>query len=250
MIDSAAYVDLTNGERESLFFFLLNAYLLSRIETDNESDGDEEVNVYVAGLLYSLADGRFYTESGDRLATSSLDVCQKAEESGSDRGKADVFRTNADYRLLAFGLFSGWGEHTSRCRRALTDEESYLDEAQQFYGWAASFCGRMPRRYGGLALTLEKLAAGFETYRDVLSHMGANYLDLLPRLSPGQAFHMEREANEAARPQIEEHALDCMLDAYNRWRKQPGAATRSDFLDASAPYCQLKPAFEPASLLN
>ena len=112
-MDTAHYVDLDNGEREPLFFFLLNAYLQSRIETDNESDGDEEVNVYVAGLLHSLVDGRFYCDNVDRLATSPVEVCQKAEESGSNRGKANVYRSNADHRFLAYGLFSGWAEH--RC---------------------------------------------------------------------------------------------------------------------------------------
>ena len=95
-MDSTAYLDLRNGEREPLFFFMLNAYLQSRIETDHESDGDEEVNVYLAGLLHSLVDGRFYADNVDRLATSALDVCQKAEESGTDRGKTNVYRTNAD----------------------------------------------------------------------------------------------------------------------------------------------------------
>jgi hypothetical protein len=249
-MDTAHYVDLDNGEREPLFFFLLNAYLQSRIETDNESDGDEEVNVYVAGLLHSLVDGRFYCDNVDRLATSPVEVCQKAEESGSNRGKANVYRSNADHRFLAYGLFSGWAEHRSRYRCAMTSDESYMEEAQQFYSWAAVFCARLPERYRGLTATLEKLADGFDTYRHVLAHMGANHLDLLQRLSPGEAYHLERRAHEAALPKIEEHALDRMLDAYNRWRAQPSESTRAEFLQESGPYCQLRPDFTPEQLMN
>lgn len=58
-MDSPTYVDLNNGEQENMFFFLLNAYLTSRIETDCESDGDEEVNVYMAGLLHGVVDRKF-----------------------------------------------------------------------------------------------------------------------------------------------------------------------------------------------
>lgn len=250
MVESSAYVDLGSGEREPLFFFLLNAYLQSRIETDNESDGDEEVNVYVAGLLHSLVDGRFYTDNAERLATSPLDVCQKAAASGTDRGKADVYRTNADHRLMAFGLFSGWGEHTSRYRRTMTPEESYMDEAQQFYGWAAMFCARLPHRYRGLALTLGKLAERFDTHRRVLAHMGAHHLDLLRRLTPGEVYHLEKAAHEAALPQIEEHALDRLLDAYNRWKADPSAKTREGLLRESRPYGQLHPAFDANRLMN
>ncbi|MEE3261245.1 MAG: hypothetical protein VX290_00265 [Candidatus Latescibacterota bacterium] len=111
-MDSPTYVDLNNGEQENMFFFLLNAYLTSRIETDCESDGDEEVNVYMAGLLHGVVDGKFYTETTDHLAND------------------------------------------------------------------------------------------FETYHGVLDHMARHHLDLLPRLSRGQAFYLEHGAHEAALPAI------------------------------------------------
>lgn len=249
-MDSTAYLDLRSGEREPLFFFMLNAYLQSRIETDHESDGDEEVNVYLAGLLHSLVDGRFFAANVDRLASSALDVCQKAEESGTDRGKTNVYRTNADHRLMAFGLFSGFGEHVSRYRRATTPAEAYIDEARQFYSWAAVFCSRMPPRYRGLAMTLEKLADDFGAYHEVLRHMATHHMGLMERLSPGQTWHLEHEAHEAALPQIEVHALDRMLDAYNRWRLDPNQKTRKQFLEASSPYSELKSDFDPKALMN
>ena len=249
-MDSTAYLDLRNGEREPLFFFMLNAYLQSRIETDHESDGDEEVNVYLAGLLHSLVDGRFYADNVDRLATSALDVCQKAEESGTDRGKTNVYRTNADHRLMAFGLFSGFGDHVSLYRRRTTPDEAYIDEARQFYSWAGAFCSRLPPRYRGLATTLEKLADGFGAYHEVLGHMAAHHMDLMERLSPGQTWHLEHEAHEAALPQIEAHALDHMLDTYNRWRVEPNETTRKQFLEASTPYTELKSGFDPKDLMN
>ena len=249
-MDSATYLDLHHGEQETLFFFLLNAYLQSRIDTDNETDGDEEVNVYLAGLLHDIVDGRFYSDNVERLATSSLDVCQLADACGTPRGKTQVYRTNADHRLLAFGLFAGWGEQTSLYRRTQTPDAAHAEAAQQFYAWAALFCARLPERYRGLATTLEKLADGFETYHAVLIHMAGHHLGLMERLSPGQTWHLEREAHRAALPQIEEHALDRMLDAYNRWRLDPKADTRQRFLEESAPYCQLRPEVDPGELLN
>ncbi|MEK7189089.1 MAG: hypothetical protein AAB671_01105 [Patescibacteria group bacterium] len=252
MDNQVRYFDLGCGERETLFFFLLNAYLQSRIETSHESDGDEEVNMYIAGLLYSLVHGEFYAENAGRLAVSPADVCEKAEQSGTACGKAAIYRANADHRFVAFGLFAGFGDHVSRYRRAVTDDpsEANLEHAQQFYVWAACHCARLPARYRGLSLTLDKLAAGFETYRRVLRHMAANYMDLISRLSPGEVWHMERTAHAAALPAIKEEALNRMLDAYNRWRAQPGEATRQAFMEASEPYCQLKPGFDPHSLLG
>ena len=126
----------------------------------------------------------------------TLNVCQKAEESGTDRGKTNVYRTNADHRLMAFGLFSGFGDHVSLYRRGTTPDEAYIDEARQFYSWAGAFCSRLPPRYRGLATTLEKLADGFGVYHEVLGHMAAHHMDLMERLSPGQTWHLEHEATK------------------------------------------------------
>ena len=180
----------------------------------------------------------------------TLNVCQKAEESGTDRGKTNVYRTNADHRLMAFGLFSGFGDHVSLYRRGTTPDEAYIDEARQFYSWAGAFCSRLPPRYRGLATTLEKLADGFGAYHEVLGHMAAHHMDLMERLSPGQTWHLEHEAHEAALPQIEAHALDHMLDAYNRWRVEPNKTTRKQFLEASTPCTELKSGFDPKDLMN
>ena len=249
-MDSSTYIDLNSGEQETVFFFLLNAYLLSRIETGCESDGDEEVNVYMAGLLHGVVDGRFYTQATDHLAVSCTDVQRKAEDGGSDRSRTDVYRANADHRMIAFGLFDGWGERSSRLRSATSTSEGYLEEAQKFYGWASAYCRRMPQRYGMLAQTLDRLAQDFKTYHGVLDHMSRHHLDLLPRLTRGQTFHLEHEAHESALPAIEEHALDRMLDAYNAWRSEPNSDTRDEFLRQSSTYSQLRPAFTGDNLLN
>ncbi len=127
--------------------------------------------------------------------------------------------------------------------------EARLEQAEQFYAWAAWLCGRMPARYHGLATTLDKLSAGFETYRRVLAHMSSNHIGLLTRLSTGEMFHLERATHQAALPAIAEQALDRMLDAYNRWRGEPTAANRQRFMNASGPYSQLNPGFDPATLV-
>ena len=241
------YTDLDSGQRETVFFFMLNAYLNARIDTENESDGDEEVNMYMAHLLESLVDGSFYVNHADELAPTSLDVFSKVEDSDSARRKVDVYRTNADHRLVAFGLFDGWGGHRSLYRRSCTPNESYLEEAQRYYGWAALFCTRLPH-CSGLGGTLEKIAVHFNTYLDVFNYMGTHYLHLLHRLTPGEVYHLERKAHEAALPRIEEQALDRMLDAYNDWKADPSAANRECLQVECGRYQTLRPEFRPEAL--
>ena len=245
-MQQATYLNIDTGESETVFFFMLNAYLLSRIDTEHESTDDEEVNVYVAGLLQSLVDGSFHADRGGWLATTPTDVFGKVEEGDTDRHRLAVYRSNADYRLIAFGLFSGFEEQ--RATRTLPTGEAQLEEAQQYYGWAALFCARMPSRYRGLGATLEKLAENFDTYLHALSYMGANYMNFIERFTAGEMYHLERQTNEAAAPNIREQVLDRMLDAYNLWRADPTRRNREMLTEASTQYAQLEPDFDPAAI--
>ena len=222
------YTDLQSKERETLFFFMFNAFLQARIDTGNESDADEEVNLYMAHLMHSVVDGRFYGRCAESLASSPVDVHQKVSQDETPRHKMRVYRTNADHRLVAFGLFDGDGSHRSFYRQSCAPGDP-LGEAQQYYSWAALFGKRLPAKYGGLALALEKLAERFDTYREVIGHMRAEYFGLIHRLSAGETFHLERDAHRAAIPTLQEQALEAVLEAYARWQAEPTAQNRRAF---------------------
>lgn len=245
-MQNTTYIDLKTREQETIFFFMLNAFLCSRLETDNESDDDEEVNIYMAQLLLSLVDGSFYSEHAEVLASTPTDVYFKVEEGHTPRHKLQVYRANADHRLVSFGVFGGFGEYQSRHRKAFAAPDAYLEEAQQYYGWAALFCTRLSARYRGLALALEKIAARFGTYCDILGHLSAHHLNLMRQLTPGELFHLEREVNQAALPHIQEEALNHLLDAYNQWQALGTPDSRRHFQEECARYQQVNPAFDPS----
>ena len=247
-MQTAMYLDLASKEREQMFFFLLNAFLCSRLDTENETEEDENVNVYIPQLLYSLFDGSFFGHRSQMLATTPSDVYAKVEEEDTDRHKLRVYRANADYRLVAFGIFAGFGERRSRASRQLTSESSHLEEAQQYYGWAALYGNRLPKKYRGLSQTLATIAAQFAHYLEVLRHLSSRYFNLCRRLSPGELFHLEHEAHQQALPYIEDEALNQMLDAYNQWRQEPNEGNRSQLQLASSTYREFNPKFDPKSM--
>jgi hypothetical protein len=178
------------------------------------------------------------------LACTPMDVHNKVEEENSDRHKLQVYRANADHRLVAFGIFAGFGGHQSLYRRTLTSEDTYLEEAQQYYGWAALFGKRLPRNYRGLSQALAKIAVHFVEYCKILRHMSSRYFNLRGQLTPGQLFHLERQAHQDALPYIEEEALDHLLDSYNQWRAQPNADNRKRFQEACGRYKQFHADFD------
>jgi hypothetical protein len=233
------YIDVDNQERETLFFFMFNAFLQARIDTDNESDADEDVNLYMAHLLHSVVDGRFYGRGAESLASSPVDLYEKVNLEETPRHKMRVYRTNADHRLIAFGLFDGDGDRRSFYRQACTNPDP-LGEAQQYYSWAALFGKRLPSQYGGLAQALEKLSERFDTYREVIGHMRAEYFGLIHRLSDGEVFHLEREAHEAAMPVLRDQALEVVLEIYAQWQAEPTAENRKRFQRICAEFETLK----------
>ena len=74
-MESVKYTIISGDETEPLSFFYLNSWLQSRIDTGNESDGDEDVNMYVAGVLVRDATGNYITASpGTALRKRAMDV--------------------------------------------------------------------------------------------------------------------------------------------------------------------------------
>lgn len=242
------YLDISNREREKIFFFMFNSFLCARIDTENETEDDEDVNMYMAQLLQSVVDGHFYLERATVLANSPVDVYEKVEENAGNRHKLEVYRSNADHRLISYGVFSGFGERQSLYRQSATPPEAHLEHAHEYYGCAAAFSARLPNRYKGLTEVLEKIAERFDTYRAVLEHMRARYFNFLPRLTPGQLFHLEREIHDRALPQIREDVLDQMLDAYNQWRTRPDAESRQALEATCERYRQWAPDFDPKNI--
>ena len=76
---NADYLDISTQEREKIFFFMFNSFLYARIDTENETEDDEDVNMYMAQLLQSAVDGRFYVDHAEVLAGDSVDVYEKGE---------------------------------------------------------------------------------------------------------------------------------------------------------------------------
>lgn len=239
------FMDLKTGKQRTMLFFMIDSFLRSRIDINKETDGDEEVNVYMAHLLFSMVDGRLFSEQAGKLAITPADVFLKAEQEDFPSRKFQVYRANADHRLVFYCIFCGTGEHQSLYREQFTLPESYIEEAQTYYGRAALAARRLPARYQGLALAINKIAANFDTYRAILTHMSGNYLNLHCQITPGQLFHLQCEANKVTSPEIKKIALDYMLDAYNAWQVNPTPESEAKYRQACEQYRQTNPAFNP-----
>ena len=113
---SFPYQVLGTNEREESLFFILDSLLRSRIETGEETIDDEDVNIYLAGLLHSFLDQSFYRTYGDTITRYDSQIYDLAEVPGDPGVRFRVYKGNADFALMAAGVFEKKGQTLLRDR--------------------------------------------------------------------------------------------------------------------------------------
>jgi hypothetical protein len=212
---SYPYQVLGTKEREESSFFMLDSILRSRIETGEETIDDEDVNIYLAGLLHSFLDRSFFKTYGDTISRYDSQIYDLAEVPGDPGVRFRVYKGNADYSLMAAAVFEE--EQGAECE---------TERGKRFYGIASACHARICRKKTGVATVLEKLSERFETYRNILSYMRGEYLKLLRRFTKGEMFHLEREVHAGALTGFVPAGRNHFLDAYSDWMKTGSEAAR------------------------
>ena len=100
--------------------------------------------------MHSLVEGTFYTQNAEVLADAPYDVFSQVEASESDRHK---------------GFY----------RKNTTPQECYLEQVEQYYGWAACFPNDC-RATGDWRARCTSCVRDFETYQSVHSQYGYDLL--------------------------------------------------------------------------
>jgi hypothetical protein len=227
MMKSYPYQIVGTREREESLFFMLDALLRSRIETGEETFDDEDVNVYLAGLLHAFLDKSFFLKNRGCLSRYTTDVFAWAEESGDLRTKYRVYKGNADYTLVGMGIFEEPFCRTATWQAAELEAKSAVARGKLYYRFASNCNVRLARKKTGLSEVLEKLSERFETYLKILGHMRAGYLNLLRRLSRGEMFHLQRKVQEGATTRVSHEGRDHFLDAYADWLRSGSKEDRN-----------------------
>ena len=213
---SYPYQIVGNGEREESLFFMLDVLLRSRIETGEETTDDEDVNIYLANLLHDFVGSHFEDANGDFVSRYEMDVFAKIEQHSSSGMHYHIYRSNADYALMATSVFDPL--HDSR--HPLEQDESVLVERGKTFYKYASYCHeKFKHKRTGVAEVMEKLSGRFEMYMVILTHLRVSYLNLLKRLSQGEVFHIQHKAQEPLEFENVKDGRDQFLDAYGDWMR-------------------------------
>jgi hypothetical protein len=227
MLPTSRYLDLgQEGEAEtgSTTEFLTLCLLGARDEAgrpSNEGGFDEDVNVYLTGLLERFLSPAYHEEVSRFHYARDLDLARDLQETRDDRFRYQVYRVNADHLLLAIGLFAhvegAARPHQPHLHR---DPVEFVDRGGIYYKLASSSLRRLRRRTTGPELAMTKLGQRFAHYAEILRRVRTSYFHLTERLGDGQLFHL---LNDGAAPERNEADLrllyDRFLDAFSAWKR-------------------------------
>jgi hypothetical protein len=217
-----AFDEARAGERGSAEEFLLRCLLGAREEAripSNRTGFDEDVNVYVVGLLGRFLSAEYHENAARYLFATDLDLARAVAAQGDDRFGYVAYRVNADQLLLGIGLFcavEGHGVSSDPVFGRSLDELS--GRGATYYNLASASLRRLRRTETAPELAMCKLAERFEDYTIILRALRTSFFRLTARLSDGELFHLSRTEDPEA---VRREAWDAFLDAWSEWKRKP-----------------------------
>jgi hypothetical protein len=218
------HIGTGKGDRGSVEEFLLRSLLAARDDAglpSNRDGFDEDVNVYVVGLLGRFLSSEYHDEVRRFSYPTDLDLAREVETRGNDRFRYLAYRTNADQLLLGIGLFchvDGHGVSPNPVFGRSADE--LTGRGSTYYRIASASLRRLRRRNTGPETAMSKLAEGFDTYTTILRRLRTNYFRLTTRLGAGTLYHLSRGTDAGTRALS--LARDRFLDAWLAWKEGTG----------------------------
>jgi hypothetical protein len=247
------YINATNekADAEPVVSYVMTSLLNSRIATGLESntDGfDEDVNVYLALLLSSLADSKYHTWMNQYVSAYECDIYEKLQYTRDQYVKFITYKVNADFLLLSQGIFdiprTIYSSTESRNRDAILRGKAY-------YQIAGSLTRQMRDDRRALAEVMQKLSDGYEKYLVILSYMRGEYMNIVKEITPGEMFHLWREVDAQALAETIRERRDQFLDLYSAWQRAAGTpdepARAAKMRAAAAELAALDPGFRMPS---
>ena len=184
---------------------------------------DEDVNVYLAGLLTSHIYGSRATATSSTIMNYDIPLFESTNGKSDPRRRFTVYRANADDLLLRLGVFGNpRGSRPGSAPHMALTREAWTGRGSAYYRLAWAAAAETFRRPTAIGDVMEKLSTGFERYVGILSAMRSACLNIIPSISDGEMFHLERDIMEEDRKKEIAPLYDRFLDAWNDYRRSGG----------------------------
>lgn len=214
------YFDIPKQERDSAIAFLLDALLKSRnaCHFPSNSNGDEffdeDVNIYLAHLLFAASLPDYQSAIKRYLSTSINDMNELIEKNDDRIVRYFIYKVNADHLMVHMGIFQNMGAEKHLFGKT---EEQYASMAKTYYEQAADFSQRIYRRKTAIGSVLGKLAVSFDRYKAVLHHVRKDFFHFMNYFNDQNFGKFCEDINRYSHEESKNQVIDQFLDAYAEW---------------------------------
>ena len=213
------YFDIGKQERDSAIRFLLDAILRTKVDLGVKDvvDGfDEDVNVYLAHLLFAIALPEYHELAEPYLSNESNDVLQWVQSTDDRTIRYFIFKVNADHLLVHLAIFD---DLSMRPRHGIfqRSEKHYTELGRLYYEQASTYHSRIYRKKTGVGDVLSKLARYFDIYSNVLRAVRRDYLHFVTRFRDQAFDRFMQELSRYEKESVKRLKMDHFLDLYNQW---------------------------------
>jgi hypothetical protein len=225
------FSDVQEKRNNEISFFFLEHVLKARADLHMESgkhEYDQEINVYLAGLLNSLMDSETFLKP--YISPFDLQVRQYLDNHPGLRNEYTVYRDNADFGLIILGFFLGY-EHKGSYQNIVLSEVDEKSRISLYYEQAASALSHLQGRNLSLVTVFEELAEYLPDIIRILRHAASSYFNLVLQISEGTFYHLEKEMNQGDNKRIYSLKLDEFLKKYAAYKENPTQELKKNIMD-------------------
>ena len=228
--DSRLYFDITKQERDSAIRYLLGAIIKCRSNSQFPSNYytfDEDVNVYLAHLLFAVSLPEYHEMAEPYLSLDTSDILRWVRATEDRTIRYFIFKVNADHILVHTAIFDDIAGKQDK--KLLKKSQKHFQElAQLYYDQAAQYHHRIYRKQTGVGEVLQKLARYFESYQALLKQVRREYFGFMSSFRDQVFTHFMSEMTVYERESEKRRKLDEFLDIYARWMKTREAELESE----------------------
>lgn len=226
--ENKLYFDISAKERDSAIRYLLGSIINSRknIQFPSNSQGfDEDVNVYLAHLLFAVSLPEYHDMAEPYLSMDTADVVNWVKGTEDRTIRYFIFKVNADHILVHTAIFEDL--EGSKQKFFKKSHKHYRELAQLYYDQAAIYHGRIYRKKTGVGEVLEKLSRSFESYQNLLKAVRREYFNFVTGFRDQAFSHFMHDLTRYENEVHRQEEMDRLLDLYLDWTKTKNPETKN-----------------------
>ncbi|MDD5672604.1 MAG: hypothetical protein PHC61_00450 [Chitinivibrionales bacterium] len=239
------YFDFASYQTEETRYFFLEKLLYARIELHLDSgrhSWDEEINLYLSDLMQSLFISAVLFNDKPYLSPFDFDVRKYIQNHPGLRTEYTVYKDNADFGLVSYGVFSDYEHDGSYHSRNCADVD-LSGRIGLYYRLAAQALVHLRGPHETLVAVLASLGDGIQEMIALLRKVSGDYFDIMGRITEGSLFHLQKEIQAHAEEKKYAAMLDEFLKEFADYKRAPDPNKRLSLIVKAAELEKLSDTF-------